>query len=63
MEGKKVGIMGGCYCPPHAGHYNSIVNAIRELSLDIVIIQIFGRENKEQSRHGTPSTFSMEILD
>ena len=61
FEGKRVGMFGGCYCPPHAGHYNSLVDSIRKLALDIVIIEIYGKSDAIYSRHGVTNIFSEKV--
>jgi hypothetical protein len=49
---------GGCFCPPHAGHYNMVDTAISKIKPDVVVISIVNSE--EYSRHGTPFSHSFE---
>jgi hypothetical protein len=51
----------GCYCPPHVGHYNSILHAIKDLESDVAIIRSVGSEDPKYSRHGITVNESQEI--
>lgn len=57
-----VGKMTGCYCPPHKGHYESILNACKELDLRVLFLSSNNRPGASRSRHGMPSEFSAEQL-
>ena len=56
--------MGGCYCPPHKGHYNSFLKAIDMYKLDVLFIETTNSAtNPEYSRHGTPASHTLETLN
>ena len=61
LKNRIVGIFGGCYCPPHSGHYKSVVDAIQNFKLSVVIITIYGREDPEEARHGVPEKESVRV--
>jgi hypothetical protein len=65
LNGKTVGLMSGCFCPPHKGHYNSFLKMLqnRELDLDILILESLNDEKPEKSRHGTPLSHTNFALD
>lgn len=42
MEDKKVGLYGGTFSPPHAGHVNAAENFVRAIGLDKLIIMPAG---------------------
>jgi len=48
----------GCFCPPHAGHYNLVDTAISKIKPDIVIINSVNRN--ENPRHGTPLSHTLK---
>lgn len=50
----------GCFCPPHAGHYNMISDTISKIRPDIVIIQSVNAANVNWSRHGTPLSHTIK---
>lgn len=60
QAGKKIGEMGGCFCPPHKGHYQSLKNAIRDIGLDVLLVSTINRE--DSPRHGTPRAHSIRVL-
>jgi len=66
---KTVGIMSGCFCPPHKGHYNSFLQAINsgtkeKYKLDFLFIETTNSGTKsEGSRHGTPVSHTLETLN
>ena len=63
-KNKNVGIIAGCYCPPHKGHYNSFLQAIEKYKLDILFIETTNSGTKsERSRHGTPVSHTLETLN
>jgi hypothetical protein len=51
-------IFSGCYCPPHAGHYNMVKNVIKLVKPDIVMIQSTNHETRP--RHGVPLEHTIE---
>jgi hypothetical protein len=57
---KIVGVVAGCYCPAHRGHYESIVYLIQKFKLNVIIIMIFGHAKPENSRHGVPESESVK---
>ena len=59
--GRVVGLFGGCYCPPHSGHYYSVVNSIQKFNLTVVVVQVYGRRTPEEARHGVPESESILI--
>lgn len=65
LNGKTIGLMSGCFCPPHKGHYNSFLKMLqnRELDLDILILESLNDEKPEKSRHGTPLSHTNFALD
>ena len=48
----------GCFCPPHAGHYNMVDTAISKIKPDVVIIT--SMNSNEYSRHGTPLSHTLK---
>ena len=56
LKGKTIGLMSGCFCPPHKGHYKSFLKMLKdpELNLDILVLESVNDEKVENSRHGTP---------
>lgn len=68
---KNIIYLGGCFCPPHKGHYNMIKNSILngseiiEENIDVALINFVAsfEVNKYKSRHGIPysQSFSMMI--
>ena len=56
LNGKTLGLMSGCFCPPHKGHYNSFLKMLqnRELDLDILVLESLNDKEAKKSRHGTP---------
>ena len=63
LTGKTLGIMHGCFCPPHKGHYNSFKKAIVDLNLDILLLKSLNDNNPNSSRHGTPLNHTIKILE
>jgi hypothetical protein len=63
FEGKNVGEMSGCFCPPHAGHYQTIYNACLENKLNVMFLKTINSNNRpERTRHGVPSAFTIKML-
>lgn len=54
---KTILIISGCFCPPHAGHYNMVNSVIKKAKPDIVIIETTNR--KCNARHGVPLEHSL----
>ena len=63
LTDKTLGIMHGCFCPPHKGHYNSFKKAIVDLNLDILLLKSLNDNNPNSSRHGTPLNHTIKILE
>ena len=65
LQGKTIGLMSGCFCPPHKGHYNSFLRMLqnRELDLDILVLESLNEKKAEGSRHGTPYSHSVFALN
>ena len=65
LNGKTIGLMSGCFCPPHKGHYNSFLRMLqnRELDLDILVLESLNDKKAESSRHGTPFSHSVFALN
>ena len=57
-EGKVILSYYGCFCPPHAGHYNLLTYVIEKTRPNIVVITTTNRE--EDSRHGVPLSFTLK---
>jgi hypothetical protein len=58
---KQINILGysGCFCPPHKGHFDNIINNIDKY--DMVYLGIFNPEGENSpSRHGTPPIFAYQ---
>lgn len=51
----------GCFCPPHRGHFNQMVNAIKTFKLDILLINTMNSAYP-YTRHGIPLLESLLIL-
>lgn len=63
FDGKNVGEMSGCFCPAHAGHYETIYNACLQNKLDIMFLKTINSNNRpERTRHGVPSAFTLKML-
>ena len=52
--------IGGCFCPPHAGHYNMMDAAISKIKPHVVTINSVNRN--QNPRHGTPLTHTLDTL-
>lgn len=50
----------GCFCPPHAGHYDMIDDAISKIRPDIVIIESTNASDVKWRRHGTPLSHTIK---
>ena len=59
---KNVGIMAGCFCPPHKGHYQTIYDACAKNNLDFMFIKTTNNSNVQKSRHGVPASFTIKML-
>uniref|UniRef100_A0A6C0BW30 Uncharacterized protein n=1 Tax=viral metagenome TaxID=1070528 RepID=A0A6C0BW30_9ZZZZ len=63
FEGKNVGVMSGCFCPPHAGHFQTIYDACVKNNLGVMFIKTTNLYNKpEKTKHGIPSAFTIKLL-
>ena len=62
FKGKNVGIIAGCFCPPHKGHYQTIYDACAKNKLDYMFIHTMNNSNAIKSRHGVPALFSIKML-
>ena len=63
FEGKNVGAMSGCFCPPHIGHFQAIYDACVKNSLGVMFLKTINSDNRpEKTRHGLPSAFTIKIL-
>jgi hypothetical protein len=62
LKGKNVGLMSGCFCPPHVGHYNSFKNAIKELKLDLLYLDTVNSSSASFGRHGTAGSHTYYVL-
>lgn len=61
FTGKRVLSIGGCFCPPHAGHYNMVDELIRRVDPDVFVVTSTNRD--EFTRHGTPLKHTKETWD
>ena len=69
---KIVGIINGCYCPPHKGHFETWENACKDLNLDVLCISSINNPYKTEvkkeiqpsynSRHGIPLEFTEWVV-
>jgi hypothetical protein len=67
---KNIIYLGGCFCPPHKGHYNMIKNSILngsriiEENVDVALINFFTsfEVDKYNSRHGIPYSQSLSMM-
>jgi hypothetical protein len=63
FEGKNVGVMSGCFCPPHAGHFQTIYDACVKNNLGVMFIKTTNSDNRpERTRHGLPSALTIKLL-
>jgi hypothetical protein len=63
FEGKNVGVMSGCFCPPHAGHFQTIYDACVKNNLGAMFIKTTNSDNRsERTRHGLPSALTIKLL-
>lgn len=70
MVGKNIVYLGGCFCPPHKGHYNMIKNSILSGSeitggnIHVALINFATsfEVDKYKSRHGIPYTLSLSMM-
>ena len=62
LKGKNVGLMNGCFCPPHVGHYNSFKNAIKTQKLDLLFLQTTNSSTARMGRHGTAGSHTYKVL-
>jgi hypothetical protein len=62
LKGKNVGLMSGCFCPPHAGHYNSFKTAIKDLDLDILYLTTINSGEANWGRHKTAGSHTIYVL-
>jgi hypothetical protein len=63
FEGKNVGVMSGCFCPPHVGHFQTIYDACVKNNLGVMFLKTINSENRpESTRHGLPSAFTIKML-
>ena len=63
FEGKNVGVMSGCFCPPHVGHFQTIYDACVKNSLGVMFLKTTNSDNRpERTRHGLPSAITIKLL-
>ena len=62
LKGKNVGLMNGCFCPPHVGHYNSFKKAIETLKLNLLFLQTINNSTARLGRHGTAGSHTYKVL-
>lgn len=63
FEGKNVGVMGGCFCPPHVGHFQTIYDACVKNNLGVMFLRTTNSDNRpERTRHGLSSAFTIKML-
>lgn len=70
LVSKNIIDLGGCFCPPHKGHYNMIKNSILNGSriigenVDVALINFVTsfEVNKYKSRHGIPYSQSLSMM-
>lgn len=57
-SGNKILVYGGCFCPPHRGHFENIRNRVAEFDEVYIYLYPFG-----QGRHGIPVEKNAEIWE
>jgi hypothetical protein len=62
LEGKTIGRMVGCFCPPHKGHFLTWENACKDLNLDILFLSSTNATSPIKSRHGIPLEFTQWVI-
>ena len=62
LEGKTIGRMNGCFCPPHKGHFLTWETACKDLNLDILFLSSTNVVDKYKSRHGIPLQFTEWVI-
>ena len=62
-SGKTVGLMSGCFCPPHKGHFQTIYDACHNYNIDILFLRTQNNAVKDRSRHGLPLSVSLTLLN
>ena len=62
LEGKTIGRMVGCFCPPHKGHFLTWENACKDLNLDILFLSSTNATSPSKSRHGIPLEFTEWVI-
>lgn len=63
FEGKNVGVMSGCFCPPHVGHFQTIYDACVKNNLGVMFLKTTNSDNRpERTRHGLPSAITIKLL-
>ena len=63
FRNKKILSINGCFCPPHAGHYNMVDDSIKYIKPDIVIINSTNSKEIDNARHGTPLAHTKETWE
>lgn len=63
FTGKRVLSVGGCFCPPHAGHYNMVDELIQIVRPDVFVIQSTNNADTKSARHGTSLKHTKETWD
>ena len=58
----KIGVLGGTFDPPHAGHLAIAKAAIKALELDEVLFMPAARNPLKKTRRGTPAKHRIEMV-
>lgn len=61
MEDKRVGLYGGTFSPPHAGHVNAAANFVHSMGLDKLIIMPAGIPPHKTVKDPVPSEARLEM--
>ena len=62
-NGKIIGDMTGCFCPPHKGHLQAIYDVCHKYRIDVIFVRtVNGATKSIESRHGLPLSVTMKLL-
>lgn len=62
FQGQRIGVIAGCFCPLHSGHYDYIYDACVKDSIDYMFINTSNKVDVHRARHGVPSPSSLAML-
>ena len=61
-ENINIGSMSGCFCPPHKGHLEAMKAFVKDLHIDVLILNSMNSNKRFGSRHYIPLDFTYYIL-